>query len=114
MIRDIAKTMLSHLGYTVTTCTEGKEAIELYRQSLEAETPFWAVIVDLTIPAGLGGAQTAELILNMDPGACVIVSSGYSNDPIMANYQRNGFAASIAKPYSIDEFEQVLNSLPVH
>lgn len=114
MIRDIVKTMLSHLGYTVTTCTEGEEAIELYRQSLEAETPFWAVIVDLTIPGGLGGAQTAERILNMDPGACVIVSSGYSNDPIMANYQRNGFAASIAKPYSIDEFEQVLNSLPVH
>jgi CheY-like chemotaxis protein len=114
MIRDIAKTMLSHLGYTVTTCTKGEETIELYKKSLESKTPFWAVIVDLTIPGGLGGAQTAEHILDMYPNACIVVSSGYSNDPIMANYQDYGFAASIAKPYSVDEFEQVLNSLPIH
>jgi PAS domain S-box-containing protein len=114
MIRDIAKTMLSHLGYTVTTCTRGEETIELYRQSLESEAPFRAVIVDLTIPGGLGGMQAAERILDIAPTACLIVSSGYSNDPIMANYQKYGFRAAIAKPYSIDQFEQVLASLPRH
>ena len=114
MIRDIAKSMLAHLGYTVITCTSGEEAIELFRDSLESKTPFGAVIVDLTIPGGLGGKQAAEQILALSPAACLIVSSGYSNDPIMANYQEYGFSAAIAKPYSIDEFEQVLNSLPVH
>jgi two-component system cell cycle sensor histidine kinase/response regulator CckA len=114
MIRDIAKTMLTHLGYTVTTCTKGEESIALYRESLESKTPFWAVIVDLTIPGGLGGMQAAEDILAMSPAACLIVSSGYSNDPIMANCRKYGFSAAITKPYSIGEFEQVLNSLPVH
>jgi DNA-binding NtrC family response regulator len=70
--------------------------------------------VDLTIPGGLGGMQVAKDILAMSPTACLIVSSGYSNDPIMANFREYGFAAAIAKPYSIDELEQVLNSLPVH
>jgi PAS domain S-box-containing protein len=114
MIRDIAQTMLTHLGYTVTTCTKGEEAIELYKNSVESKAPFWAVIVDLTIPGGLGGAQAAKQILDISPSTCIIVSSGYSNDPIMANYQQYGFAASIAKPYSVDEFEQVMNSLPIH
>jgi CheY-like chemotaxis protein len=113
MIRDIAQTMLTHLGYTVRTCTKGEETIKFYKESLESETPFWAVILDLTIPGGLGGLETAEQILAMSPSACLIVSSGYSNDPIMANYQKHGFSAAIAKPYSIGEFEQVLNSLPV-
>ncbi len=114
MIRDIADAMLSHLGYTVTTCTRGEESIELYRQSLESHTPFRAVILDLTIPGGLGGMQAAEQILAMSPAACLIVSSGYSNDPIMANFQEYGFSASMAKPYSISEIEKVLNLLPVH
>jgi CheY-like chemotaxis protein len=106
--------MLTHLGYTVTTCTRGEETIELYRKSLASATPFRAVIVDLTIPGGLGGMQAAEQILAIAPSACLIVSSGYSNDPVMANYQKYGFHAAIAKPYTIGEFEQVLRSLPVH
>ena len=110
MIRDIAQTMLTHLGYTVTTCTRGEEAIEFFIKSLELKTPFWAIIVDLTIPGGLGGLETAKQILALSPTACLIVSSGYSNDPIMANYRKFGFSAAIAKPYSIDEFEQVLKS----
>lgn len=113
MIRDIAEAMLTHLGYLVTTSTQGEETIKLFRESLASEKPFLAVIVDLTIPGGLGGKEVAEHILAMFPAACLIVSSGYSNDPIMANYQEYGFRAAIAKPYSIEEFAQVLNSLPV-
>ncbi len=114
MIRDIAEAMLTHLGYTVTTCSRGEEAIELYRKSLEAETPFGVVIVDLTIPGGLGGEDVARHIRTISPTACLIVSSGYSNDPVMANHQEYGFCASIAKPYNIGEVEQTLNSLPEH
>ncbi len=108
MIREIAEAMLTHLGYTVTTCTRGEEAIELYRTSLEAGTPFRAVIMDLTIPGGIGGKQAAEQILSFSPQASLIVSSGYSNDPIMSNYQEYGFIGAIAKPYSIDNFKDVL------
>ncbi|MGB3211323.1 MAG: PAS domain S-box protein [Desulforhopalus sp.] len=114
MIRNIARDMLTHLGYEVTTCTKGEETIELFKESLDSNKPYWAVIVDLTIPGGLGGMQTAEYILSMSPTACLIVSSGYSNDPIMADYRKYGFSAAIAKPYSIGEFEQVLNSLPAN
>jgi len=109
----VAEAILTHLGYTVTTSTNGEETIELYRKSLETGTPFGVVILDLTIPGGLGGKQTAESILAMSPTACLIVSSGYSNDPIIANYRKYGFRAAIAKPYSIGEFEQVLDALPV-
>ncbi len=114
MIRDIAATMLSYLGYEVTTCTSGEEAVELYKASIASEAPFWAVIMDLTIPGGLGGRQAAEQILAISPQASLIVSSGYSNDPIMANYRDYGFLGAIAKPYNINEFEQVLGSLPIH
>lgn len=111
MIRDIAATMLKHLGYEVTTCAGGEEAVALYTASVESGTPFWAVILDLTIPGGLGGREAAEQILARSPQACLIVSSGYSNDLVMANYRDYGFNGAIAKPYSIREFEQVLGSL---
>lgn len=112
MILDIAKTILGHLGYSVTTCKEGQECISLYQKSLEAGTPYWAVIVDLTIPGGLGGLEAAKQILAIAPSACLIVSSGYSNDPTMANFADFGFSAAMAKPYSVSEFKQALNSLP--
>ncbi len=112
MIRNIAEAMLTHLGYNVTTCSNGKEAVERYRESLSMNTPFNAVIVDLTIPGGVGGLKAAEQILAFAPTACLIVSSGYSNDPIMANYRSYGFSAAIGKPYSVAEFEMALKSLP--
>jgi len=112
MIRDIASALLSHLGYTVTTCTGGEEAILLYQAALQGGTPYRAVIMDLTIPGGLGGKEAAERLLALAPDAYLIVSSGYSNDPIMANYRQYGFSDAIAKPYSISEFEKILSDLP--
>jgi CheY-like chemotaxis protein len=112
MIRDIASALLSHLGYTVTTCAGGEEAILLYQAALQGGTPYRAVIMDLTIPGGLGGKEAAERLLALAPDAYLIVSSGYSNDPIMANYRQYGFSDAIAKPYSISEFEKILSDLP--
>jgi PAS domain S-box-containing protein len=112
MIRDIAEAMLTHLGYNVTTCSNGEEVIEIYREALKSDTPFLAIIVDLTIPGGVGGLKAAEQILAITPAASIIVSSGYSNDPIMANYRKYGFSAAIGKPYSVAEFEMALRSLP--
>jgi two-component system, cell cycle sensor histidine kinase and response regulator CckA len=111
MIRDMATMMLVHLGYEVTTCSDGAEAIELYKTSMEAGKPFSMVIMDLTIPGGLGGKQAAEQILSFFPKACLVVSSGYSNDPIMSNYREYGFNGAIAKPYSINNFKEVLDTL---
>ncbi|WP_169309159.1 ATP-binding protein [Desulforhopalus sp. IMCC35007] len=111
MIRDIAASMLTHLGYEVTTCAAGDEAVELYKKSMESGHPFLTVIMDLTIPGGLGGKQAASQIHTLFPNARLIVSSGYSNDPIMSNYQEYGFSGAIAKPYNVDEVEQVLSSL---
>lgn len=101
IIRDISTDMLQFFGYEVTTCENGSEAVALYQSSLEAGTRYSAVIMDLTVPGGLGGKETAQHILALDPKACLIVSSGYSNDPIMSDYKAFGFAGAVAKPYNI-------------
>ncbi len=111
MIRNVASSMLALLGYEVAVCASGEEAIELYKTSMETETPFLMVILDLTIPGGLGGKQAAEQILSLYPKACLIVSSGYSDDPIMSNFRNFGFSGMISKPYTMHNFEKVINSL---
>ena len=97
MIQDIAASMLSHLGYDVTVCADGTKAVELYTASEKSGAPFGAVIMDLTIPGGLGGKQAAEQILRLYPKACLVVSSGYSNDPIMSNYREYGLQRGYCK-----------------
>jgi PAS domain S-box-containing protein len=109
MIRDLAMAMLRHLGYTVVSCADGEEAVALYQEAMRQGNPYRAVILDLTIPGGLGGKETAEQLLAIDPTAWLIVSSGYSNDPIMADYRAFGFCGAIAKPYTMEEFQAVLN-----
>ncbi len=112
MIRDIASQMLSFLGYEVTTCADGKEAIELYQTSLQSQKTYAAVIMDLTIPGGLGGKEAAEHILAFDPTAHLIVSSGYSSDPVVANFRQHGFSGAITKPYNMNDFKLALSSVP--
>jgi PAS domain S-box-containing protein len=109
MIIDVASSILAYLGYKVTTCSNGEETIDHYKASMDSDTPFLAVIMDLTIPGGVGGKEAAERILSQFPNACLIVSSGYSNDPIMSNYRDYGFSGAIAKPYNIQKFKEVLS-----
>ncbi|MEI6828058.1 MAG: PAS domain S-box protein, partial [Desulfuromonadales bacterium] len=106
IIRDLAAAILEELGYQVTTCRDGAEAIWHYKHVRESGTPFLAVIMDLTIPGGMGGKEAAQEILAIDPNACLIVSSGYSNDPIMSDYRSHGFAGAIAKPYRVSDLER--------
>jgi PAS domain S-box-containing protein len=111
MIRDMATEMLEYLGYQVTTCENGAEAIVQYKAASESGVPFSVVIMDLTIPGGMGGKEAAEQILAIDPQACLVVSSGYSNDPIMSAYSNYGFNGAMTKPYNIMELGQLLSSL---
>ncbi len=107
-ICDIANAMLTHLGYQVDTCADGVEAVERYEQALAADQGYAAVIMDLTVPGGLGGKDAAQQILARDAAACLIVSSGYSHDPILADYGSYGFRGVLAKPYKISSLSQVL------
>jgi PAS domain S-box-containing protein len=111
MIRDISETMLRHMGYQVEVCVDGEEAIELYRKAMKEEQPYDAVIMDLTIPGGMGGKEAIEKIMAIDPTVKAIVSSGYANDPIMASFRRYGFIGVVPKPYSMDELSAVLQEV---
>ena len=102
--------MLTELGYEVDSVYDGAQAIEAYRKSMETR-PYAAVIMDLTIPGGMGGKEAITHILDVDPGAKVIVSSGYATDPVMARYQQYGFAGVVKKPVDMDELADKLHSV---
>ena len=112
MILELAEQGLNHLGYHVTTCCNGEEAIMLYGAAKELGEPFLVAIMDLTIPGAMGGAEAARKILDLDPLAQLVVSSGYSNDPVMAQFAKYGFCASIAKPYKGSDLNKLLSTIP--
>lgn len=111
MVRLVARTMLKRIGYEVESATDGAEAIELYKKAKESGQPFDAVIMDLTVPGGIGGKEAIKRILDVDPEVKAIVSSGYFNDPVMADFKRYGFCGVVAKPYTIGELSKVLSAL---
>ncbi len=104
-VRNVAGKMLNHLGYEVEFAEDGAEAIELYRRAKEAGCGFDAVIMDLTIPGGMGGKEAVGELIAVDSEARVIASSGYSNDPIMADFVERGFSGVIPKPYTMNELD---------
>lgn len=101
MIRNLATTMLKASGYEVENCKDGAQAVECFIQARKEGRPFDVVILDLTVPGGMGGREAAELIREQDRDVILIVSSGYSSDHIMADYLRYGFNAAVAKPYTM-------------
>lgn len=108
MVRDVAGGMLRHLGYKVDFAENGEEALEKYREAMGSEEPFDVVIMDLTIPGGMGGRFAIEGLLKINPEAKAIVSSGYSDDPVMSNYTQFGFSGCIKKPYRVAELGKII------
>lgn len=103
MIREVVGDMLIHMGYKVDFAEDGVEACRKYRESMERQEKFDVAIMDLTIPGGMGGKQAVKEILKIDPKAKIVVSSGYSNDPVMADYKSYGFSGVIVKPFKMKE-----------
>ncbi len=111
MVRRIISDMLSHLGYQVDAAGEGLEAIRMYREAAESDQPYDVLIVDLTVPGGLGGQDVASILLPDYPDARIIVTSGYTNNPVLLNFADYGFCATIQKPYTIQQLSWSLHSV---
>ncbi|UCG77947.1 MAG: PAS domain S-box protein [Nitrospirota bacterium] len=111
IVRDVALSMLEQLGYEAVPAKNGEEAIKIYRDAINKDKPFSAVILDLTIAGGMGGEKAVKGILELDPDARVLISSGYTNDPVIASYEEYGFKGFVIKPYKIEDLGILLKDI---
>ena len=109
MVRDIAVGILEHIGHKAISASDGVEALNIYRAEKNAGRSFDLVILDLSVTKGMGGRETLEELLSIDPEVKAIISSGYTNDAVIKNYNDYGFVGVIVKPYEISELMHVLN-----
>lgn len=107
-IRQMAPNLLHRLGFETEVASDGREAIELYARALGAGCRFDVVILDLTVPAGMGGLEAMQGLRAVDPKVKVLVSSGYAGDPVLLNFREHGFAGMVTKPYCLTELASVL------
>jgi PAS domain S-box-containing protein len=107
-VQRVTARMLTRLGFSVLCARDGSEVLALCASAREQGQPIDAAIMDLTIPGGMGGKETVKLLREREPDVKAIVSSGYSSDPVMAEYASHGFAGVVAKPYRIEELNEVL------
>ncbi len=112
IIRDVAGEMLSLMGFEVEFAEHGDEAIEKYKEHLAANgRPYDVVIMDLTIPGGMGGAECIQKLHQLDPNVKALVSSGYSQDPVMSDFKKHGFSGVVDKPYKLNDLRESLERL---
>ncbi|MEW6429262.1 MAG: ATP-binding protein [Thermodesulfobacteriota bacterium] len=111
MLQRMVAAMLARLGHQMTAAAGGKQAIDLYAEALAGGEPYSLVIMDLTIPGGMGGKEAVRKILELDSSARVVVASGYATDPIMANFRDYGFVDAINKPFGMAELQGLLQRL---
>jgi PAS domain S-box-containing protein len=111
IIRTVVSRMLEQCGYEAETANDGSEMLEKYIKAKDMGKPFDAVIIDIVIESGMGGREAIGKLLEADPDATAIVSSGYSNDPVMANYMDSGFKGVLAKPYGIEELKREIRKI---
>lgn len=108
LIREIALEMLEFLEYEAVSAENGEEALELYQSAMKSGNPIEMVILDLVVPTGMGGKECIQKLKKIDPNVIAVVSSGYSDDPVVANYQDYGFRGVLPKPYKINQLKEIL------
>jgi CheY-like chemotaxis protein len=111
IIRMVTGQMLKTLGYEVVFAENGEQAVDKYSDAMKSNKPFKAVILDLTIRGGMGGHETIKKLAEIDPDVNAILSSGYTEDPIVSNYMAEGFRAGLSKPYEIEELSNTLDRI---
>lgn len=111
MLREMAERMLTGMGFAVTLAPDGNSAVTQFNQALLMGSRYDAVILDLTIPGGIGGSEVVKILGHLDPHLKAIVSSGYSDDPVVANYRKYGFTASLSKPYDLESLQRLLEQV---
>ena len=107
-VRGIITRMLTSCGYAIETTLDGQETITRYKQALASDAPFDLVILDLTVPGGLGGEEVVKELLVLDPNVRAIVSSGYANNTVMADPARYGFKDAVTKPYTVNILRKIV------
>ena len=111
IVRNVIEKMLKYLNYNVDFAVNGKQAIKLYKDSMDLNSKYDIVIMDLTIPGSIGGDKVIKELIKIDKNVKAIVSSGYSNKSIMSNYKDFGFYGAINKPYRIEELNEVIQNV---
>jgi len=111
IILDVTHEVLKFLKFDVVFATDGLAAIDLYKKEKIAGAPFDIVILDLSVPSGMGGKETIEHLRKFDPAVKAIISSGYSNDPVVENFSQYGFSGRLTKPYKITDLKNLLEEL---
>ncbi|HQO58502.1 MAG TPA: ATP-binding protein [Candidatus Omnitrophota bacterium] len=111
LLRELFGQFLFRFGFEVVLTTSGEEAVEKFREAQEQGRPFSLVVLDLTIRGGMGGKDTLQELQKIDPRVKAIVTSGYSNDPVMSQYQKYGFKGMLTKPFNFDELNIIIRQV---
>ena len=108
VVRDVASKMLGMMGQEVELAVDGAEALDKCQKARISGRPFDIVIMDLTIPGGMGGKEAVVKLAEIDPQVKAIVSSGYSNDPVLADFRKYGFSGIVSKPYHFEALKEAI------